>query len=297
MIECRRSLHTNYNCTDLERVERWYTTLFGMRSVMRSASAGTSGEAFGIYQETTSDTVFLYDHRGGRRANALELVRWTDPATTGRPYPTPWHRGIQSVGFSVPDLDEVASAAGADGGAVVHRSDGAALLRDPEGVAVEVAAGGERAEMRQLRIVCSDLDRTVAWYERLGMRPAPYAPVIRGEDVWAGDGEHAIVAERPYVATDDATFAFVFTAWSGAPPDGPTYAMPYHRGLYRMAIAVDDVHAAYAALRELGLVRQPPHTFALPGTPITDGLTIQFLRDPDGILVELVERPRSFFAE
>jgi catechol 2,3-dioxygenase-like lactoylglutathione lyase family enzyme len=71
--------------------------------------------------------------------------------------------------------------------------------------------------------------------------------------------------------------------------------MPFHQGLYRMAIAVDDVHAAYASLREAGIAKQPPYTFHLPGTPLTDGLTIIFLRDPDGILVELVERPRQFF--
>jgi len=41
---------------------------------------------------------------------------------------------------------------------------------------------------------------------------------------------------------------------------------------------------------------QPPYTFAMPGTKITEGLTILFIRDPDGILVELVERSRSHFA-
>jgi len=35
----------------------------------------------------------------------------------------------------------------------------------------------------------------------------------------------------------------------------------------------------------------------LPAARHTDhrGLTILFIRDPDGILVELVQRPRSFF--
>jgi catechol 2,3-dioxygenase-like lactoylglutathione lyase family enzyme len=43
---------------------------------------------------------------------------------------------------------------------------------------------------------------------------------------------------------------------------------------------------------EFGVPRVPPYTFQLPGTKLTDGLTILFIRDPDGILVELVERPR-----
>jgi hypothetical protein len=40
---------------------------------------------------------------------------------------------------------------------------------------------------------------------------------------------------------------------------------------------------------------QPPARFQLAGTPITEGLAILFIRDPDKVLVELVERPRSFF--
>jgi catechol 2,3-dioxygenase-like lactoylglutathione lyase family enzyme len=85
--ECSRFLHTNYNCTDLDRLERWYTEVLELKPVMRSSSVGASGEAFGIYQPTASHVLFLYDHRGGRRATSLELVRWTDPATAGRPYP------------------------------------------------------------------------------------------------------------------------------------------------------------------------------------------------------------------
>ena len=70
--------------------------------------------------------------------------------------------------------------------------------------------------------------------------------------------------------------------------------MPYHQGLYRMAMAVDDIDVTYRALISVGVPRQPPYTFELPGTKLTDGLTIMFIRDPDSILVELVDRPRVF---
>jgi hypothetical protein len=48
---------------------------------------------------------------------------------------------------------------------------------------------------------------------------------------------------------------------------------------------------------EVGVPRVPPYTFQLPGTKLTDGLTILFIRDPDGILVELVDRPRKLFTK
>lgn len=60
-----------------------------------------------------------------------------------------------------------------------------------------------------------------------------------------------------------------------------------------MAIALGEVQATCAALRAAGVACQPPCRLMLPGTPITEGLAIMFIRDPDDVIVELVERPRS----
>lgn len=291
LVEVRRFLHCNYNCRDVDALERFYTEAFGLRAVMRSAGEGGDGTPFGIYGDTASAASFLYDHRGGRHCTSLELVQWNKPPTTGDVYPEPWYRGIQSAGYSAADLDAVERSAVAGGGQVVRRGDGWLLLRDPEGVAVEVHAGDGPSEALYLRIVVSDLERSTAWWAQLGFTEAPLA-VVPGGEIWPADGEHSIVAERGLVATDDPTFGVLLTSWSGPPPTGPTYAMPYHQGLYRMAIAVDDVQAAYAALHGAGVPRQTPYTFQLPGTKLTDGLTILFIREPDNILVELVDRPR-----
>lgn len=113
--------------------------------------------------------------------------------------------------------------------------------------------------------------------------------------LWAGDDAHEVSAEVAMVAPDEQSFALIFETWDGPRPLGPTYGAPFHQGLHRMAMAVDDVHDAWQALVRVGLAVQPPYTFPLPDTKITEGLTILFIRDPNGILVELVERPRSFF--
>jgi len=289
-VEVRRFLHCNYNCRDHVGLERFYAGLFGLRAVMRSSSSGSDGTPFGIYRATTSSTVFLYDHRGGRRSNALELVHWIDPATTGAVYPRGFDRGIQAVAYSAADLDATAAAATALGGRVVRRGDDWLVLRDPEGVAVEVVRADGPSEARHLRVVCADLERSLAWWSQLGFRDAPQLLGLPTRELWPAEDGRAVSAERGLVGSDDPSFGVVFTTWSGGPPPGPTYAMPYHQGIYRMAVAVDDVQAAYAALADLGVARQPPCTFQLPGTPLTDGLTILFIRDPDNILVELVER-------
>ncbi|HEY6509857.1 MAG TPA: VOC family protein, partial [Vicinamibacterales bacterium] len=278
----------------------WYAELFSLKPVMRSESDDTDAWAFGVRQLTHTDTIFLYDHRGARRSTSLELVGWTNPPVVGVPYAHPWEHGIQSVGYVSPDLDEVVRKAQAGGGRLVRRVEGAVLLRDPEGVAVEVFApppgndSGE-PEAHHMRLVVHDLSRTTDWYANLGFTVRPDAVVVPGAELWEPEGDHAVSGEVAMVGTDDPTYSLIFTTWSGAPPTGPSYGAHFHNGVYRFAVAVDDVHVAYEQLRAGGVAIYPPYTFQLPGTKIADGLTILFIRDPDGILVELVQRPRAIF--
>ncbi|MCU1345875.1 MAG: hypothetical protein JWL70_2141 [Acidimicrobiia bacterium] len=229
LVEVRRFLHTNYNCRNVDLLEAWYSPLFGLRTVMRSVAQDTDGIAHGLRQEILADTAFLYDHRGARRATALELVGWTDPPVTGTPYRNPWDHGIQAVAYTVADLDTVVNEAVATGGRLERRSNNAALLRDPEGVAVEVLSqpAGE-PEAHHMRIVVNDLSRTVDWYSALGYTTANELILSPAAELWEGDNEHAIVEEVAMVGIDDPTYANIFTKWSGPPPDGPPYGAPTH---------------------------------------------------------------------
>ena len=292
LTEVRRLLHCNYNCRDVDNLEQFYVEVFGLRAVMRSESSGSDGSPFGVFGETASKASFVYDHRGGRRSSSLELVQWIAPATTGSVYPHDWNRGIQSAAYSAPDLDHIATSAVEHGATVVRQSTEWLLLRDPEGVAVEVLRAEGRSEAKYLRVVCSDLERSTAWWRALGFADAHLATVA-GNEIWPGDDTYRITAERGLVGTDDPTFGILLTTWSGPTPTAPTYGMPYHQGIYRIAMAVDDINATFSALDQAGVARQRPYTFQLPGTKLTDGLTMMFIRDPDGILIELVDRPRQ----
>lgn len=291
-VEVRRFLHCNYNVDDVEVIERFYVDVFGLRPVMRTENDGLDeGVAFGMYGPTSSRTSFIYDHRGGRYSNAFEAIQWTSPPTFGTNYRDPWFRGLHSMGYSAADLDATAVAVESHGGAVERRGDGWLLVRDPEHLPIEVHVADGESEGRYVRMVCTELDRTAAWWEELGFRPAELASVPGGE-IWPGDAERHIRREQGMVGTDDPTFGILLTEWSGPQPSGPSYALPFHHGLFRMALAVDDVTAAHAALTELGVARQTTSHYRLPGTPLTDGLRILFLREPDNVIVELVERPR-----
>jgi catechol 2,3-dioxygenase-like lactoylglutathione lyase family enzyme len=292
LVEVRRFLHCNYNCHDVDALEQFYVDLLGLRVVMRSVSNDSDATPFGIFGNTSSKVAFLYDHRGGRRASAFELVQWVTPATVGSVYSEPWNCGIQSAAYTSADLDATAAAAVALGGTLVRRSPDWLLLRDPEGVAIEVFPADGPSEAKYLRVVCSDLERTAAWWKQLGFTEGDLV-LGDGNAIWAGSGDRRVTAESSLVATDDPTFGILLTTWSGPLPIGPTYGLPFHQGLYRMAMAVDDVEAAFTALDGAGVARQSPYTFQLPGTKLTDGLRMMFVHDPDGILIELVDRPRQ----
>jgi catechol 2,3-dioxygenase-like lactoylglutathione lyase family enzyme len=291
-VQIRRFLHCNYNCVDVDRLEQFYTAVLGLKTVMRTENAGLDeGLAFGMYGETASKTAFVYDHRGGRYSNSLELIQWLRPETFGDVYPGPWYRGMQSMGYTADDLDLTAERVVANGGTIERRGETWMLFRDPEQLPVEVVATPGPSQGRYVRIVCTDVDETSAWFQSMGFAPGELTS-IKGSDIWPADGERAIVTEQALVASDDPSFGLLLTGWSGPQADGPSYAVPFHRGLFRMALAVDDIFEAHAELTRRAVARQLPHTFQLPGTPLTSGLTILFMRSPDGVVVELVERPR-----
>ena len=78
---------------------------------------------------------------------------------------------------------------------------------------------------------------------------------------------------------------------------GSQYAEPNHAGLYRVALCVDDTRAAYNEMSSGGWIfARRPELVKLKGTPVPD-MWICFLRDPDGVLYEFGERPRSAFRQ
>jgi catechol 2,3-dioxygenase-like lactoylglutathione lyase family enzyme len=283
-----RLLHCNHNCRDIEVATRFYTELFDLRVVMRSVTdaGGVDGRPMGIDGTVETDTRFLYDQRGPRVAPALELVQWCTPSTEGDVYAEPNHVGIQALGFVAPDLDAAAHQVRGLGGEVLGWPlDGTMVLRDPDGLLVELNVGDGAPRVSHVRLSCRNIERSITWYRALGCVVASEPR----EERWPAE---VVTAAMGFTAGD--AFTIELTEWRDPKPEGVPYPSAHHRGLYRMALAVDDVRAAHAAAVERGCDANDPEYFRLPGTPIA-GLWIAFLRDPDGIVVELVERPESSF--
>jgi catechol 2,3-dioxygenase-like lactoylglutathione lyase family enzyme len=292
-----RLLHCNHNCRDIETATRFYTELLDLRVVMRSVTepGGVDGKPMGLDGLVETDTRFLYDRRGSRVAPALELVQWFAPPTAGNLYPEPNHVGLQALGFVTGDLTDIEERVAALGGTIAGPfGDGRLLIRDPEGLPVELVAGNGAARAAHVRLSCGDLERSLTWYRELGCDVVQEPREERWPGALVGLDHPAEVTTAALGFRADSSYRLELAEWRDPKPVGAPYPSANHRGLYRMALAVDDVRAAHDAALDRGCDANDPEYFRLPGTPIK-GLWIAFLHDPDGIVVELVERPESSF--
>jgi catechol 2,3-dioxygenase-like lactoylglutathione lyase family enzyme len=288
-IELRAAgaLHCNLNVSTLAGAVGVYESL-GLRVKMRSRAEGQDASAMGLGNATTSEAWFLYDARGGRGAPAVELVEWIAPKTSGETYGHPSEVGMQALGFDVPDVNEAVHAMTAQGAR--PRAGGPAgvgtVLLDADGVALELSqALVESTILRYARIVCADLERSVRWYGLLGFDRVGTQDAVRWDDA----GRVVEVVEQRLSLAGPAPLELRLTAWPSG-PSAAAHSRANDRGLFRMALAVPDVRAAVAAARRSGAVEASDASFIpLPGTPL-DGLWVSFFRDPDGVMIEYVER-------
>jgi len=289
----RRFLHVCYCCADAVPVVAFLTDGLGLRTTMRTPVERGSGAILGLGGGIVSGAAFVYDRRGPRAGPGLEVQTWADPPVVGAPPSDPTRAGMQAIGFAVPDVDRATrrllglACEPVDAHGPLPLASDSATVRDPTGVTLDlVGAGGVpdgEAWLRHVRITVSDLGRSLPWYETLGFTCVGRASFDTGELV--------------HLRLPDEAFEAVLVQYEGTTPShGRHPDAPNHAGLFRTAVCVDDTRAAHAELRGAGVAfERPPMAVELRGTPVPD-MWICFLRDPDGVPFELVERPRAAFA-
>lgn len=275
-------LHCNLNVRNLATAAAVYERGLGLKVRMRSRGEGQDSTPLGLPGLTDSEAWFLFDHRGGRSAPAVELVEWFSPATANDVYQHPSEVGMQALGFAVPsvaDARQHLEHAGAGAGQVVT---------DADGVTIELieVASTPAPTFRYVRMVCADLSTTSEWYQSIGFAP--------GGDVrrlsWPTVDGDVKVKEQILSLEGPPGLELRLNAWPGR-DQAKAHESANHRGLFRMAVAVTDVRAAVGAARATGWIDVTDPTYiSLPDTPL-GGLWVAFFRDPDGVMVEFVERP------
>ena len=291
-VQVHSLLHTNLNTVDVSAAAGFYADVLGLLPGMKTARTAADGRALGVAGAPVTECWFLYDHRGPRTAPAVEVLEWETPATTGAHPAEPHHIGISSLGYAVPSIDLVRAKAARLGRPwtelaawpVRGKTTVAARTNDLDGVPIElIERAAEAPVFSHLRINVTDLDASVAWYERLG-----FTAKATARSAQAGD---AVLSYASMVTEGDPSFSLELTQWEDPKGTGLASSPAYHRGLYRIALGVDDVNTAHETLAAAAPLNAPEYV-ELPGTRL-GGVTVLFLRDPDGVIVELVGRSRS----
>jgi catechol 2,3-dioxygenase-like lactoylglutathione lyase family enzyme len=309
----RRFLHVNLNCESLARTEHVYGEVLDLKVRMRTdAKVATDGTILGLDGETYCATAFLYDARGGRAGCALEVIEYRSPALVRDPSRDPVRPGIRSVQLAVADLDSAVTAL-RDGGLTVGDpvdgliGDGKSVLAlDPDGVVIEVvesprdagdATGALCTLFNGIRIAVIDAAATGEFLTALGFDEvdAPRVMRVAGAQLSPNEaGETDCVVARYALAEDGHQFTVV-AVQHPATTHTPVPWGGNRQGLYRCALRVENVHDALAQLPESVERMGDPVWCPLPGTKI-EGLHIAFLRSPDGVVFEFVERPLKHFS-
>jgi catechol 2,3-dioxygenase-like lactoylglutathione lyase family enzyme len=307
----RRFLHVNLNCDSLDATERLYAGGLGLSARMRTdPTVATDGTILGMDGDAYCTTVFLYDTRGARAGCALEAIEFYSPALVRDPSADPVRPGIRSTLMLVKDLDAAVGGLRADGFAVGDPVDGlisgttSVLAVDPDGAVIEIAQRpvdvnvSEGALFSGIRIMAIDALATGEFLKAIGFVEVE-APA--GRDV-------ACEQLAPNVSTKPAECvvarfalpedAHQFTVAVVQHPHTAQVPVPWggnRQGLYRCALRVENVEKALAEVPDSVERMGDPVWCPLPGTKI-DGVYIAFLRSPDGVVFEFVERPLNLFS-
>ncbi|WP_166908083.1 VOC family protein [Mycobacterium sp. DL440] len=309
-VLARRFLHVNLNCASLDATERIYSEVLGLKARMRTDPAvPTDGTILGLDGETVCATSFLYDARGGRGGCALEAIEYFSPALGRDTGTDPFRPGIRAAQLGVANVDNVASQlrdAGLSVGERVDRLLGGGktvLAIDLDGVVIELTelpAGADASTgglFNGVRIAAIDAAATGEFLTAIGFDEvdAPKTiPVTGAQLTPGGTGETDCVVARYTLAEDGHQFALVVVQHPATSP-APVPWGGNRQGLYRCALRVENVHDALAAVPDSVERMGDPVWCPLPGTKI-EGLHIAFLRSPDGVVFEFVERPLAYFS-
>lgn len=304
LVQAMRVMHCCYCSDDADATVGYLENGLGLSARATSTGIRADGSPLGIDRTVESDVCLVYDPRGGRISPAIEVHGWIDPPAVGAPYDEPTHVGIQAIGVAVPSLDDALDRLDRAGTSVVGRTaveslllgGPAAIVRAPDRVTFDVV---ERADVRDvrlahLRVTCTDLGRSVAWYSSLGwsLVDGPSETELDAGAFGRRGGTCSVARLR----LPDEPFALLLVQWRDPATRGVPYDAANHRGLYRLALGVEDTRAATDVLVDAGWTpTAPPSLIELPGTKVPD-MWITFFTDPDGIVVQLVERGRDAFA-
>jgi glyoxylase I family protein len=140
-----------------------------------------------------------------------------------------------------------------------------------------------------VNVNCSDFDRSLEFYERLGFQKYLDVPSTNTKEVAAAVGMPPYRVKGALLALKNAKSPFVIDLleWQDPTDDEAPYGHLYHLGINRIALSTDDLEQEMARLKLQGVefLSEPA------SVKIEDGPETRFVcfKDPDGTIIELVQ--------
>ena len=135
-------------------------------------------------------------------------------------------------------------------------------------------------------ITCRDLERSVRYYETLGLKVIKRLGEVNEDGIARGfqlpAGRLAVAYLAPLQASSRMFIDLV--QWLEPSSTGEPYPVLNHVGLNRIAFLVSDLDATTAALRAQGItfLSREPQVFG-------EGIRCIVTTDPDGVFIQLIE--------
>lgn len=134
-------------------------------------------------------------------------------------------------------------------------------------------------------INCSDLEQSIAFYQKLGFFAPPAIDVVADAEDAAGLGMPPYQLRASSIIHADG-FVIDLIKWVDPYDPSAPYALVNHLGLSRISLKTTDLDADMITLQAQGVT-----FFSEPVTidrPVADSRIVCF-KDPDGTLIELIE--------
>lgn len=141
-------------------------------------------------------------------------------------------------------------------------------------------------DFQHVCITCRDLERSICFYERLGLKVIKNIGEIDedgiAEMLQLPRGHGKVVHLAPPEGTSKMFIDLV--QWFEPASTGEAYPTLNHVGINRLAFRVSNIHARTAALRTQGItfLSKEPQLFG-------EGIRSIVTTDPDGVFIQLIE--------
>lgn len=295
-IAVQNIIHINVNCTDIAASKRFFETVVGLTAANHLKAEPQAGEGMGLNGPAQWDGYAMQD-AGGWSGTMVDLLQWRIPPTEVQSA-----NGINRLGYTwltvdVPDVAAVIERARQWTLPVLTvRESAACWLRNPDGLPIEMRqAVGQQVHLAYVTVNCRDLVRTRAWYGDLfGFQALGDVQTLTLPATLAGAAA-PVTVQAQRMGLPDRKHGFGIRLMQR--PDSqallPPLAKANAQGIYRMALAVEDISVSYLQLRDMGAdCPLPPCWVHLgPESPV-EAVWALFFRDPDGTCVELIQTPQ-----